>query len=39
MDSAQPEVGVHLQKGAWNDEIESDLKQEIVDFNASWAKS
>jgi F-type H+-transporting ATPase subunit alpha len=39
MDSAHPEVGVLLQKGAWNDEIESDLKQAIVDFNASWANS
>lgn len=39
MDSAHPEVGALLQKGAWNDEIESDLKQAIVDFNASWANS
>lgn len=38
MDTAQAHVGKPiLETGAWNDEIEGQLKQAIVDFNASWA--
>jgi F-type H+-transporting ATPase subunit alpha len=38
MDTAQPEVGRPiLETGAWNDEIESNLRQAIQDFNASWS--
>jgi F-type H+-transporting ATPase subunit alpha len=37
MDTAQAHVGKPiLETGAWNDEIEGQLKQAIVDFNASW---
>jgi F-type H+-transporting ATPase subunit alpha len=38
MDTAAPEVGRPImESGAWNDQIESALKQAIVDFNASWS--
>lgn len=38
MDTAQAHVGKPiLETGAWNDEIEGQLKQAIIDFNASWA--
>ncbi|RMH01792.1 MAG: F0F1 ATP synthase subunit alpha [Chloroflexi bacterium] len=37
MDTAHPEVGQPiLESGAWNEEIESALKQAIEDFNKSW---
>ena len=36
IDTAHPEVSAPLQKGAWNDEIENNLKQAIEDFNANW---
>lgn len=37
MDTAQVHIGKPiLETGAWNDEIEGQLKQAIVDFNASW---
>jgi F-type H+-transporting ATPase subunit alpha len=38
MDTAQPDVGKPiLETGAWNDEIESALRQAIIDFNATWS--
>ncbi len=38
MDTAHPEVGQPIvESGAWNDEIEGNLKQAIEDFNATWA--
>ncbi|MCL4870636.1 MAG: F0F1 ATP synthase subunit alpha [Anaerolineae bacterium] len=38
MDTAQAHVGKPiLESGAWNDEIEGQLKQAIQDFNASWS--
>jgi F-type H+-transporting ATPase subunit alpha len=38
MDTAQGHVGKPiLETGAWNDEIEGQLKQAIQDFNASWS--
>ncbi len=39
IDSAHPEVAAPLKTGAWNDEIEGNLKQAIEDFNASWTNS
>lgn len=36
VDTGRPEVSSPLQKGAWNDEIEANLKQAIQDFNATW---
>ena len=38
MDTAQAHVGKPiLEKGAWNDDVEGQLKQAIQDFNASWS--
>ncbi|MBK9054909.1 MAG: F0F1 ATP synthase subunit alpha [Chloroflexi bacterium] len=38
MDTAQGHVGRPiLETGAWNDDIEGQLKQAIQDFNASWS--
>lgn len=38
MDTAQSHVGKPiLETGAWNDEVEGQLKQAIQDFNASWS--
>jgi len=38
MDTAQGHVGKPiLETGAWNDDIEGQLKQAIQDFNASWS--
>ena len=38
MDTAHPEVGKPiLESGAWNDDIETALKEAIADFNATWA--
>ncbi|MCB8944602.1 MAG: F0F1 ATP synthase subunit alpha [Ardenticatenaceae bacterium] len=38
MDTARPEVGRPIMEtGAWNDEIENNLKQAIEDFNANWS--
>jgi F-type H+-transporting ATPase subunit alpha len=38
MDTAQPEVGRPiLETGAWNEQIESALRQAIIDFNATWS--
>ncbi len=39
MDAGHPEIGAKLQTGAWNDEIEANLKQAIQDFNASWTNA
>ena len=39
IDSAHPEIANPLKTGAWNDEIEGNLKQAIEDFNASWTNS
>ncbi|MCP4415055.1 MAG: F0F1 ATP synthase subunit alpha [Chloroflexi bacterium] len=36
IDTGRPEVGAPLVDGAWNDEIEGNLKQAIEDFNANW---
>ncbi|VAW42809.1 ATP synthase alpha chain, partial [hydrothermal vent metagenome] len=36
IDTGRPEVGASLVDGAWNDEIEGNLKQAIEDFNANW---
>ena len=38
MDTAHPDVGKPiLETGAWNEEIESALRQAIIDFNATWS--
>ncbi|MCA9942975.1 MAG: F0F1 ATP synthase subunit alpha [Ardenticatenaceae bacterium] len=39
IDTARPEVAAPLKTGAWNDEIEGNLKQAIEDFNANWTNS
>ncbi len=39
IDTARPEVAAPLKTGAWNDEIEANLKQAIEDFNANWTNS
>jgi F-type H+-transporting ATPase subunit alpha len=39
MDAGHPAIGAKLQTGAWNDEIEANLKQAIQDFNASWTNA
>ena len=39
IDTARPEISTSLQTGAWNDEIEANLKQAIEDFNANWTNS
>jgi F-type H+-transporting ATPase subunit alpha len=39
IDTARPEVSEPLKTGAWNDAIESNLKQAIEDFNANWTNS
>jgi F-type H+/Na+-transporting ATPase subunit alpha len=36
IDTGRPEVGAPLVDGAWNDEIEGNLKQALEDFNANW---
>jgi len=39
MDTAHPSVGKPiLESGAWNDEIENNLKQALEDFKASWSQ-
>ncbi len=38
MDTAHPDVGKPiLETGAWNEDIESALRQAIIDFNATWS--
>jgi F-type H+-transporting ATPase subunit alpha len=38
MDTAHPEIGKPiLEKGAWTDAIQEDLRQAIEDFSASWS--
>jgi F-type H+-transporting ATPase subunit alpha len=39
IDTALADVAEPLKTGAWNDEIESNLKQAIEDFNANWTNS
>ncbi|MAT97749.1 MAG: F0F1 ATP synthase subunit alpha [Anaerolineaceae bacterium] len=39
MDAGHPQIGAKLQTGAWNDDIEANLKQAIQDFNAGWTNS
>ncbi|WP_420645504.1 F0F1 ATP synthase subunit alpha [Candidatus Leptofilum sp.] len=36
IDTAHAQLSETLSTGAWNDEIESNLKQAIEDFNANW---
>ena len=39
IDTAHSNLSETLSIGAWNDEIESKLKQAIEDFNANWTNS
>ncbi|MCB8924404.1 MAG: F0F1 ATP synthase subunit alpha [Ardenticatenaceae bacterium] len=39
IDTAHSNLSETLSTGAWNDEIESKLKQAIEDFNANWTNS
>ena len=39
VDTAHSNLSETLSTGAWNDEIESKLKQAIEDFNANWTNS
>jgi F-type H+-transporting ATPase subunit alpha len=37
LDTARPDVAQPLLEGKWTDEIESNLKEAIQDFNAGWS--
>jgi len=40
MDTVHPEIGRPIREsGAWNDEIQADLKTAVEDFNAGWSAS